>query len=103
MGTILKSQAFTGVGTFTVPANVTLVWVTLQGSGGGGGGGQFGGAFISGFGGGGGGAGEYKHRVPVSVTPGANISISLGGSEHPGKGGDGGSNESQNGVNGETG
>ena len=38
--TVSKSQKFTANGTFTVPNNVTLLWVTASGGGGGGGGGN---------------------------------------------------------------
>jgi len=38
--TVSKSQKFTENGTFTIPNNVTLVWVTASGGGGGGGGGN---------------------------------------------------------------
>jgi len=55
--TVSKSQKFTVNGTFTVPNNVTLVWVTAIGAGGGGGGGGGGTGAGTGYGGGGGGGG----------------------------------------------
>jgi len=72
--TVSKSQKFTVNGTFTVPNNVTLVWVTAVGGGGGGGGG---GSNIAPSGGGGG-AGELKYHVPVTVIPSQIINITIG-------------------------
>lgn len=40
-GTTSGIQTFTSSGTFTVPAGVTTIYVTLVGSGGGGGGGNY--------------------------------------------------------------
>lgn len=70
-------QIFTANGTFTVPAGVSRIFVTLLGGGGGGGGG---GRDASGvcIPGGGGGAGEYKYRIPVAVTPGQSIAVTVG-------------------------
>lgn len=68
-----KSQAFTSSGTFTVPASVSLVYMTHQAPGAGGGGGS------GGFGpGGGGGAGELMIRMPYWCTPGDVIPINIG-------------------------
>jgi hypothetical protein len=64
---------YTSSGTFTVPASVTWVKVTLMG--GGGGGASVSSCPSSGFGGGSGGYCESY----VSVTPGANISYTVGG------------------------
>jgi hypothetical protein len=58
-------QSFVTSGTFTIPSGISLVFVT--GCGGGGGGGVYGG---------GGGASVIK--VPFNVTPGQNISITIG-------------------------
>jgi len=68
-----KSQEFTATGTFTVPNNVTLIWVTLVGGGGGGGTGA------SANGGGGGGAGEYYYRKQLVVVPGTSYTVNLSG------------------------
>lgn len=75
-----KSQYFTSNGTFTVPTNVTLVWVTAWGGGGGGGGGCG-----STAGAGGGGGGEIIYRYPVTVTGGANVSVTIGSGGSGGK------------------
>lgn len=72
-GSSLKSQTFTGSGTFTVPAGITSVWVTMVGGGGSGGSN----AQSSGAGGGGGGA--YCLKRAVSVTPGAGVAVTIGG------------------------
>jgi hypothetical protein len=67
------SQVFTASGTFTVPANVTAIRVTGIGAGGGGS------ATISAtLGGGGGGAGESCTDVPLNVTAGASITVTVG-------------------------
>ena len=68
---------FTNSGIFTVPAGVNIVWVSLVGGGSGGGG-------TDGFvpriaNGGGGGSGDVHYRVPVSVTPGEAVNITIGG------------------------
>src|SRR3989338_426624 len=65
-------QRFTSNETFIVPAGVTKVWITGSGDGGGGGGGYY-----DATGGGGGGA----HAVigqEISVTPGQQVTISIG-------------------------
>lgn len=85
----LKSQLFNtwtpagGVGTWTVPANVSLVFVTAIAGGGGGGGCNPIGTI--GAGAGGGGCGEFCFRRPLKVTPGGTVSFSIG------RGGAGGS------------
>jgi len=61
-----------GTYTFTVPPGVTTVYVTMCGGGGGGGGGS-----INYSGGHGGGAGTY-FKKPVTVTPGATYTITVG-------------------------
>ncbi len=69
-------ELFTGNGTFIVPDGITLVYAQVQAAGGGGGGrkdGQ-GGANTGGTGGG---AGSYSHGT-IAVTPGQNITISVG-------------------------
>jgi len=65
------NQKFTSNGTFTVPAGVTLVHVTLCGGGGSGGG-------SASSDGGGGGSGAVYIGVPVDVTPSQNISVTVG-------------------------
>lgn len=77
-------QLFTSSGTFTAPAGVTIVYLTMT-SGGGGGGNSSGGSSGSG-GGGGGSAGAYLFNYPYPVTPGNTYSITVG------SGGSGGSN-----------
>lgn len=76
-----QSQKFTGSGSFTVPANVTLVWVTVWGGGGG-----AGGAAGSTAGGGGGGGGEIIYHYPLTVSGGQVLTVTIGG------GGAGGTN-----------
>ena len=65
-------KIFTSSGTFTVPAGVTEVYVSMCGGGGGGGGGG-----SNSKGGPGGGAGAY-FKKPVTVTPGATYTITVG-------------------------
>jgi hypothetical protein len=71
-----RSQIFTGQGnyTFDVPANVSLVFVSMIGGGG------AGSDVISGVtaGGGAGGSAEYAFRLPYHVTPGGTVSITVG-------------------------
>lgn len=64
------SQTATGGGSFTVPQDVFLVWITVTG-GGGGGSGNAGSA-------GGGGAASTVWRRALAVTPGASLTISVG-------------------------
>ena len=92
-GAELESQLFTIDGTFTAPAGVELVFVSLLG-GGGGGGGAPGPGSSTGAGGGGGGA--YVSGLPVCVTPGMSYAVAVG------KGGGGGISNGQNGLTGET-
>ncbi|GGM30277.1 phage tail protein [Pseudomonas asuensis] len=95
--TQLKGMARYGAnGSFTVPAGVTLMYVSACAGGGGGGGGAGYNANYSG-GGGGGGSGYVAIRVPVAVTPGQvwNIAIGAGGAAgisgaNGGAGGNGG-------------
>jgi len=72
-----KSQTFTASGTFTAPANVTLVWVT--GTGGGGGGGAGSQAGVNKQGGGGGASGEFCLRTPLHVAGTVAVTIGVGG------------------------
>ena len=83
-------QMFTSSGTFTVPAGVTSIWITMSGGGGGGGGDGEGG--IGGIGGG-------AHAViaqKITVISGGNIPVTVGaggnaGTTDNGCGGAGGS------------
>jgi hypothetical protein len=68
----MKYQIFTSSGTFTVPSGITKVYVTMVGGGGGGGGGS---ASDTGQGGGSGGA---YFKTAVSVTPGSDITVTIG-------------------------
>ncbi|VVP34105.1 hypothetical protein PS870_04474 [Pseudomonas fluorescens] len=67
------SQMFTANGSFVVPAGITKCFITLCGGGGGGA------AYFdtTGGGGGGGGAGAGL-KIPVAVTPGATIAVTVG-------------------------
>src|SRR5574340_889053 len=74
-GGTLQGQEFTtpGANTFTVPANVTAVYVTLVGGGGGGSSNP-----AVGTGGGGGGAGETIVNHPVKVTSSGTVTVTIG-------------------------
>lgn len=61
--------------TFLVPAGITNVYVSLVGGGGGGGGG---GGSGSRRGGGGGSSGSGRSLIPLIVTPGQNITVTIG-------------------------
>ncbi|VVO63614.1 hypothetical protein PS870_00923 [Pseudomonas fluorescens] len=67
------SQMFSANGTFNVPAGITMVYVTLCGSGGGGAA-----YFDVSSAGGGGGGGASGLRVPVAVTPLTAITVTVG-------------------------
>lgn len=75
----IGKEKFTASGTFTVPAGITTVWVSMCGGGGGGGGG-------SNSGGGGGGA-DAIIAVPVNVTPTQTITVTVGSGGTPNTGG----------------
>lgn len=83
------SHFYASSGTFTAPAGVTEVFVTMVGGGGGGGG------YIdeNGTGGCGGGAGAWVYRYPLYVTPTSNYSVTVGakgtGGAHNAAGGNG--------------
>lgn len=81
---------FTSNGSFTVPANVTRIWVSGCGAGGGGGASLATNSVSFITGGGGGGAGESIMRNPFNVTPGQVIPITIG------TGGNGGSAATNN-------
>lgn len=88
-----NKSVFTANGTFTVPANVTKIWVSAAAGGGGGGGGGGAAGTSAGSGGGGGGAGQSIQKSAVTVTPADSISITVGaagaGGTVSGSGGDG--------------
>ncbi len=88
---IFQTQVFTSSGTFNVPTNVTIVWLTGTGAGGGGGVGGYSPTEM----GGGGGSGQCCFDLPVPVTAGAAITVTIGaggigGDGSPDDGGDGG-------------
>lgn len=88
-----RSQLMISSGSFTVPANVSSLFITMT-AGGGGGGSNSGIASDPGAGGGGG-SGEFCQRRAIVVTPGQVITVTLGsagtGSAFGAlKGGDGG-------------
>ncbi len=78
------SEIFTANGTFTVPGGVTKVYLTMVGGGGGGGGCPGGGA------GGGGASGVVLINYPFTVTPAADLTVTIGAA---GAGGAAGDNE----------
>lgn len=67
-------QIFTSSGTFTVPAGVSTVWVSMCGGGGSGG-------FYGPGGGGGGGANAMK--LPVAVQAGNTVAVTVGAGGQP--------------------
>lgn len=81
-------QLFTSSGTFTAPSGITKVYVSLVGGGGGGGG-----AGSQPYGGGGSG-GAFAMRVPYTVTPGNNYTVTIG------SGGAGGADQNNIGSSG---
>ncbi|WAI50264.1 phage tail protein [Pseudomonas triclosanedens] len=86
-----RQQRFTSSGSFTVPNGVTTLY--LSGCGGGSGGGGGGGFVASGSGGGGGGgAGQSAIKVPVNVSPGQVIAVTIGAGGSLGAGGAPGAN-----------
>lgn len=85
-----NSQAFGSSGTFTVPAGVTKLIVTVISGAGGGQGGYL---FSTGAAGGNGGLGK---ALITGLTPGANISVTVG------SGGNGGAAQGTNGTSGGT-
>jgi hypothetical protein len=84
LATIKGIQRFTSSGSFTVPAGVTQIWVSGCAAGGGGGAtlATNSSSFITG--GSGGGAGQSVRRIPIAVTPGQVIPVTIGA---PGTGG----------------
>lgn len=83
-------QLFTSSGTFTAPAGITKVYVTMVGGGGGGGGNA-----STANGGGGGGAGAAVINYPMTVVPASGYTVTInaggaGGSSGGGAAGAGG-------------
>lgn len=76
-GATSRAVEFTtpGVQSWTVPANVSLIYVTGVGAGGGGGGCSNAGSAGPG---GGGGSGMSAYRYPLKVTPGQQLSLTIG-------------------------
>lgn len=94
------SAVFTSSGSWTVPAGVNRVLVQAWGGNGGGGGGCGGGdeqgGYWGGGGGGGGGAGGFV-AATIPVTPGDNVTVTVGGGGSPGAGGSAGASGSNGG------
>lgn len=72
-GSDMTRAVFNSSGTWTVPSGITTAYIILIGGGGGGGGHQG----TSGAGGGGG-AGAYALAFITGITPGSNVSITVG-------------------------
>lgn len=70
-----KIEIFTSDDTWTVPAGITTAYITMCAGGGGGGGGEDGGN----RGGAGGNAGNYIINYPLTVTPAAELTVTVGG------------------------
>jgi hypothetical protein len=93
-----NGTSFNTSGTWTVPTGVNVIWVYAFGGGGGGGGGQSG--VGSGGLGGAGGSGSVATMIPMGVTPGATITITIGAGGAGGTTGGSGSPGSPTIVNG---
>lgn len=90
-------QIFTDNGSFTVPAGVSRLFVSLVGGGGGGAGAISGAPYTPG----GGGAGGVQYRVPLSVTPNQTVAVTIGQGGGRGIGtNQGGSYANSNGASG---
>lgn len=70
----IKTKLFTSSGTFVIPSDVSVVWLDCCSGGAGGGGGDP----TPGGGGGGGSASLTVFQVPVAVTPGETLTITIG-------------------------
>lgn len=70
----IRNQIFLSSGTFTVPAGITTVYLSMCGGGAAGGNGQTG----TNQSGGGGGAGGYFINKPYTVTPGNSYTVTIG-------------------------
>lgn len=88
---VTKNQLFTSSGTFTAPAGVTKVYVTMIGGGAGGGA-----SWSDVNAGGGGSGGYYVIKRPHTVTPSSAYTVTVGG------GGAGGIGQPNNGAGGGT-
>lgn len=98
-----RQQSFTTNGSFTVPAGVTTVYVSGCGGGGGGAGAGGTGASLGTAGGGaGGGAGQFAYRIPIAVTPGQVISVTIGAGGTHSNGGAAGTSATDAGNGGAT-
>jgi hypothetical protein len=82
-----NSLLVTATQTFTAPAGVTRILVTMVGGGGGGGGG-----YNNNNSGGGGGSGAYVINAILAVTPASNYTVTIGAAGTAGAGGNGGAN-----------
>jgi len=89
-GGFSNMQVFTSSGTFTVPAGVTKVKVTVVGGGGGGAGDGFNASPIAGAGGG---AGGHAIKIISGLTSGQTVTVTIGA---------GGAGGTQNASNGNT-
>lgn len=87
-------------GNFTVPAGVTTLYLSGCAGGGGGGGGGGSSAVVVGGGGSGGGAGQSVIKIPVTVTPGQTINVTIGAGGAGGTAGSSGGSNGGPGVNG---
>jgi hypothetical protein len=88
------TATFTSSGTWTAPAGVTTVTVSMAGGGGGGGGQDTGG------GGGGGGGGGQRYSTSSTVVPGTTYTVTVGtGGAWNVSGGAGGGTSTFNGIN----
>lgn len=96
----ITTQTFTSNGTFTVPTDVTEVFVTICGGGGGGGGSAGGGVGTFAGGGGGGSGAQVLIDVPVTVTPGGTCAVTVGPGGAGGTGGSSGGGTGHVGTDG---
>lgn len=95
------SRSYVQSGTFTVPANVTTLYVSgCGGGGGGGGGGSNHIAGAAGSCGAGGGAGQSFIKTKISVVPGQVLEFSIGAPGVPGSGATTGANNATRGGDG---
>lgn len=94
---------FTSNGTWTCPVGINTIYIYASGGGGGGGGGGSAGSGTSvAGGGGGGGAGTFVIAHPMSVTPGATYTITIGAGGAAAAGGSSSGGPGQSGGSGGT-